>query len=298
MPEARRVNGTVVIAISSVFFAVMAVTARTLAGKVPAAQLSVIRFATGVAGVTLLFLAQRQRPNLARKGLLLLRGLFGGAAVLTYFVAIERLGAAPATVLNYSSPIFASLFARLFLGERPTGVSRIGLALATLGAALVTLSTGELDDPLHPGIGALAGIASAVFGGAAMTVIKKVRHDTDALTVFLAFGVLGTLMSLPVALPAWRPLETGVLLTALLVGVLAIGGQLLFTWGMGHTTAIAGSATTQLVPAIAWVLALGWLHEPVRPLGIIGAVLCVGGVLLGVVPFGLRATRAASPRAP
>jgi hypothetical protein len=67
--------------------------------------------------------------------------------------------------------------------------------------------------------------------------------------------------------------------------LLSIAGQLLFTWGMGFTSATAGSATTQLVPAVAWTLALGWLGEPVTVLGVVGALLCVSGVLLGVVPW-------------
>jgi drug/metabolite transporter (DMT)-like permease len=52
---------------------------------------------------------------------------------------------------------------------------------------------------------------------------------------------------------------------------------------MGHTSATVGSATTQLMPALAWTLAIGWLHEPVAPLAVFGAALCVGGVATGAL---------------
>lgn len=298
MPRVLR-SGTAVIAVSSLFFGLMAVLVRVLAGAVPSTQLTAVRFAVGLAGVGLLFAARRQGPDLRRWRLLLLRGVFGGLAVVTYFFAIERLGAASATVLNYSAPVYAAGFAAWLLGERSGPLARVGLVVATVGAALVALSTGGGAHPLVPDVGAIAGVLSAVAGGAAMTVIRKLRDDTDALTVFFAFCVVGLAMSAPLAAPAWVPLEGRALGLALAIGALSIFGQLLFTWGMGFTTATAGSATTQLVPAVAWALSLLWLHEPVSPLGAVGSLVCVSGVLLGVVPwraaFSAAARRAASP---
>lgn len=263
----------------------MAVLTRLLAGQVPAAQVVAVRFAIGIVGVLLIFAARGRRPNLRQWRLLGLRGLLGGVAVLTYFFAIERLGAAPATVLNYSSPIYAAVFAAWFLGETTSHLRRAGLVLATAGAALVTFSSSRGANPLVPDVGAIAGVLSAVAGGGAMTVIRKLRDDTDAETVFLAFCVVGLAVSAPLAAPAWVPLAGRALGLCVAVGLLSIAGQLLFTWGMGHTSATAGSATTQLVPVVAWVLALGWLGEPANALGVAGALLCVGGVLLGVVPW-------------
>ena len=186
-----RRNGTAIIALSSLFFGLMAISTRLLAGQVPAAQVVSVRFIVGIAGCLALFGLRRKGPRLVQGKLLLARGLFGGVAVLTYFFAIERLGAASATVLNYSSPIYAALFAAWFLGETASGLSRFGLLLATSGAMLVTFSTGSLETPLVPDVGAIAGVISAVAGGAAMTTIRKLRNDTDALTIFFAFCVVG-----------------------------------------------------------------------------------------------------------
>jgi drug/metabolite transporter (DMT)-like permease len=287
-------SGTAVIAISSLFFGLMATMVRLLAGAVPSTQLTAVRFAVGLVGVGLIFLARGKRPNLKRWRLLALRGLFGGIAVVTYFFAIERLGAAAATVLNYSSPVYAAAFAAWFLHERTGPLARVGLLVATAGAALVAFGSGSAANPLVPDVGAIAGVLSAVAGGAAMTVIKRLRDDTDAETVFLAFCAVGLVVSLPLAAPGWVPMEGRALWIALGIGLLSIAGQLLFTWGMGFTTATAGSATTQLVPAVAWVLSLAWLGEPVTPLGAVGSLLCVGGVLLGVVPW--RAALRPAPR--
>lgn len=284
MPK-QPVNGVAVIALSSLFFGLMAVVTRLLAGQVPAAQVATLRFGVGVAGCLVLFALQRRLPRLTQWKMLLARGGFGGLAVITYFYAIERLGAAPATVLNYSSPIYSALFAAWFLGERSTPARRLGLVLATAGAVLVTFSTGSIANPFVPDVGAVAGVFSALAGGAAITAVRKLRDDTDALTVFFAFCLVGFFVCLPIGLLDWRPLTPDTAGLCLAIGVLAIAGQLLFTYGMGFTTATIGSATTQLVPAIAWALSLGWLGEPVTLLGVLGALFCVGGVLLGVVDW-------------
>lgn len=277
-------RGTSVIALASLFFALMAVATRTLAGAVPAAQVSAVRFAVGLAGAVLLLVLRRRGPDLRAWRLLALRGVLGGAAVLTYFFSIEALGAAPATVLNYSSPVFASLFAFLFLKERSSVASRFGLALATLGAGLVAWASGggHGSGRAHT-LGIVAGLLTPVIGGAAMATIRRVRDETDSLSVFLAFCLVGLVMSLPLSLASWVPITSSVAPTLLAVGALGLLGQLLFTWGMGHTTATLGSATTQLVPVLAWILAIGWLHESVSALAVVGAILCVGGVLVGVV---------------
>lgn len=260
----------------------MAVLARTLSAEVPAAELVVIRHAVGLVAMAALFVAQRRRPSTTRPWLLFLRGFLGGGAVLCYFYAIHSLGAAPATVLNYIAPVYAAVWAALFLKERATRLVLVGLVIATVGAVLVTVSTGDFDGRGAPPVGAFAGILAGLFGGAAMATIKAVREDTDSATVFLSFCAVGLLMAAPFAVPQWVPLSGSTLAVALLIGLLAVAGQLLFTWGMGFTSATTGSATTQLVPVFAWVLALGWLHERVTSLAVVGAVLCVGGVLLGM----------------
>ena len=171
----RSLNGVAIIALSSLFFGVMAITTRLLSGIVPAAEIVTVRFAVGALGCALYFLASGTRPGLHQWRLLLLRGGFGGAAVLTYFWAIERLGAASATVLNYSSPIYAAVFAAWFLGEDTTWLKRAGLVLGTMGSILVTLSSAK-GAWFVPDLGALSGVISAVIGGAAMTTIRKLRE--------------------------------------------------------------------------------------------------------------------------
>ena len=278
-----------IIAFASLLFAVMAILTRLLTGKVPSAQIVVVRFIVGLLGVAGVFAARRTRPDLRRWRLLLLRGVLGGFAVLLYFFAIQTLGVGPATMLNYLSPVYAAVFAGVVLKERPGIWLYLGVMLATIGAAFVTAGTGAFEHPLSPGLGALAGLCSGIFSGAAMTGVHALRRTTDASTVFFAFCFFGLLMALPLAVPVWVPLD-GLWGPVLGVGLASFAAQMLYTYGMGFTSASRGSATTQLTPVVTWLLSVALLDEWPRAVTLVGALLCLGGVLLGMV--GSRATSA------
>lgn len=286
MKRRPRLSGVAIIAFSSVPFAMMAVLARSLAGKVPSSQLVAVRFFLGLIGVACLFAFRRAWPDLRRWRLLGLRGVLGGLAVLCYFFAIHRLGAGPATMLNYLSPVYAALFAGVVLKERPGGWLYLGLGLATVGAIAVTAGTGALDHPLQPGAGALAGIAAGILGGGSMTGVHSLRRDTDAATVFFAFCLFGFAIAAPVAWPGWVALDGSTLWRVVAVGALSFCAQMLFSFGMGFTTASRGSVATQLTPVATWVLSVALLQEWPALLTLGGALLCVLGVLISLIPPG------------
>lgn len=262
----------------------MAVLTRTLTGVIPSSQIVAVRFFVGLIGVGVFFAFNRSWPDLRRWRLLLVRGFLGGVAVLCYFFAISHLGVGPATMLNYLSPVYAAVFAGVLLKERPGLWLYFGLGLATLGAILVTAGTGAFDHPLTPGLGAVAGLCSGVFGGASMTGVHALRKDTDASTVFFAFCFVGFAIAVPLSAGSWVPLEGMTLVRVIGIGALSFLAQMLFSFGMGFTSASRGSATTQLVPVTTWMLSVMVLDDWPRPLTLLGAVLCLVGVLVGLVP--------------
>ena len=70
--------------------------------------------------------------------LILLASLFGMGLATTFFVlAIQRAGAGRTAVLMASSPLMALPFSMLWLHERPTRWTFVGLLLATAGIFLV-----------------------------------------------------------------------------------------------------------------------------------------------------------------
>jgi drug/metabolite transporter (DMT)-like permease len=286
------VKGTAFIAVSSMFFAAMAVTARILSKSLSAGQLSGTRFVVGIVAVTGFLFLTKRRLEIRRPMFWASRGLIGGFSAYLYFVSIEHLDVGPATLLNNTSPAFTSVFAYFFLRERMGPHAVMGMVLSMAGAALVGYGTGTPTHPFALGIGFWAGMASAVLSGCAVTIMRSLRRDTDAMTIFYSFCVFGFLWSAPMAIHDWRPLEIGLLAPALLMGVFSLIAQLLYTHGLGFVPAGSGSAVALLVPALSWTVGIFWLGESASALSLFGAALTLLGAFWGSIAAPYLAERA------
>lgn len=293
LPEHWR--GLPLLVVSSFVFALMALFARMLSGQLSVGQVVCARFVTGLVFLAVYYPALRRKPRFGHLGLWSLRGIFGGASVYLYFVCIDRLAVGPAVLLNACWPIYGSIFGFFFLGERVSGHLLGGLVAATLGAGLVIWGTSLETPAISFGVGAWAGMASAVFSGAAVVALRALRNDTDAATVFLSFCAFGLLFGLPFALADWRPITPHTAWLLLGVGVASTAGQMIFTYAMGYVTTALGGVGSQLTPAFSWVLGAFFLAEPVAPLALLGAAVCVGGVLWGTGLLGRLLAPAPDP---
>ncbi|XXF75874.1 DMT family transporter [Myxococcaceae bacterium GXIMD 01537] len=295
VPE--RYRGTPLLVCSSFLFALMALFARQLAGRLSVGQVVCGRFAVGLLFLAVYFPLVGRRPRFGRFSLWAMRGVFGGSSVYLYFVAIDRMAVGPATLLNACWPIYAALLGAFFLRERVTPQVLTGLVVTTAGAGLVIWSTMRDAHALTLGVGAWAGMVSALLSGAAVVCVRALRNETDAATVFLSFCFFGLLFGLPFALADWRPLTWDLVPALLGVGLASAGAQMVFTYAMGYVTAATGGVGSQLTPAFSWVLGALVLGEAVSPLAVSGALVCVAGVLWGTGLLGRVLAPASRPAA-
>ncbi len=269
-------------ALSAVSFALMALAAKMASKTLSGGEIAFIRFA-------LMLLPFVVMPRLARKALayerldlLLYRGIFGGTAVLLYFLAIEHVPVGTATLLNYSSPIFSVLFAALLLGE---GVRRwvvLPAAVAFLGVALVTggLAPGGLF--AHFGRWEAVGLASAVLSGGAVAAIRAARRTESSWAIYGSFTVFGLLTTAPFGILQWRTPNAREWLLLFAVGVTSIAAQLLMTYAYRWVTNVQSGAMAQLTVLIAFALGALLLGEPFAWNQALGCLLTLAGII-GVV---------------
>lgn len=277
---------------SSLLFGLSAVLARLATrGGMNGGQVTLVRFAVGIAAVVGVFLSRPGSFRPRRRWLLATRGGFGGVSALLYFLAIERIPAGEATLLNNTFPIWAVLISLVVLNERPTFHLAVALALASAGVFLV-VGGGGVD--LGLGAGELLAVISGVSGGAAVTSIRALRADTNAPTIFLAFAVGGFLVSIPFAFDGW---PTGLLPYAatLGVGVVAFLAQLFMTEAYGALSVPEAALWQNLTPIASylWALTLG---EAIGWATVLGVLLGVAGIVYGSI-LGHRPREAHSRKA-
>lgn len=266
---------------SAVLFGLMSFIAKLASEGVGGAQMAMIRFAICLLPVVLVPRWRRAAMKWQRTDLLIYRGVFGGLAVLCFFVAIEHIPVGTATLLNYTSPVFAALFAALFAGERATMRVLLPLAVAMCGVALVVSSGGTSTAEAFLGFGwwEAAGLGSGILSGAALVAIRMARRTEGSWPVFVSFSLFGFLSTLPFGVHEWvwpSAREWGLLVA---VGVVSIAAQLAMTHGYRWVDNVTAGVIAQLAVVIATALGVTLLSDPFPLQAAVGTLLAIIGVI-------------------
>jgi len=105
---------------------------------------------------------------------LIARGLFGAGGLICYFYTLQHLQLANAIVIHYLSPIFTTLIAMIFLGERVKGIQWIAFGISFTGVIMVKgFANIELLD-------FMVGVAGAALSGFAYNAIRNMKDKEDA----------------------------------------------------------------------------------------------------------------------
>jgi len=280
--QSRRTVARVELAGSALCFGLMAILARKLTQPdvgFTAGHLAVLRF---VVGAALSLAAFGLIPGLYRPSnyrLLVMRGLSGGAVVVLYFYALAHIPAGEAGILYNVFPVIAVAMSLAIFKERPTVHLWLAILAASLGVVLV-LRQGHLGFGF--GLGELAALAAAVFAAASANAIRAARHTENAATIFFFFCLAGLPVVLPFALSPW-PGGLGPWTLALLMSLLAFGGQLLMSEAYGTLAVSEAAVWLQLLPIVQYLLAVPLLGERATGLGLAGVLITVAGVAYGTV---------------
>ena len=131
--------------LSGLLFVAVTGIVRHLGTDMSPMQAAFIRYAFGLVLMTPLLLRLgargRRRTASRRLGLHALRGLIHGIGVMLWFYAMARIPIAEVTALGFTAPIFTTLGAVLFLGER-LHARRMGAVLVAFGGAMIILRPG------------------------------------------------------------------------------------------------------------------------------------------------------------
>jgi drug/metabolite transporter (DMT)-like permease len=215
-----------------------------------------------------------------RRGLLL-RGVYGGIASVSFFVGIQMTSLTHATLLNYTVVIWGPLFAVFILQERLTGRGMMAIAAGMVGMLLVTR-----PEAGHANLGDAIALLSGVLSGLAVVQIRRLRQGESAYAVFFYFNLLG----LPIALLSTLATHTPLRFPApaqwpllLIVGATSVSAQLLMTYGYRVATAAQGSLITLTSVAFSATLAWQFFGEEITASTVIGGALVLAAALLFAV---------------
>lgn len=168
----------------------------------------------------------------ARIGAYTLRATFGLTAMMLWFWAITLMPLGEAVALSFTAPLFASLAAMVFLGER-MGLRRSIALVAGLVGALIILRPGIIT----LSVPAMLVLTSSLFIACSLTMVKLLSRSESPAAIVTWMGLYLTPLSLIPALFVWRwpSLEESLILIVL--GGLATIGQVAMTRAYAATEA-------------------------------------------------------------
>lgn len=239
---------------STLSFGLMAISIRLASQSLGTTEIAFFRNAIGLAVLLPMVLRPgRPAPRTAHLPHYLVRTLIGLCSMLCGFWAIAHLPLSQAISLSYSTPLFATIAAVFWLGERVHVRRWLAVAAGFIGV-LVILRPGSSQ--FSPGL--LVAVAAAVTSAVVAIQIKQLsRIDPPDTVVFYTY-VFWVPMSLLLALAHWRWPQGITWLWLVGCGVFGTGGQLLWTRALklGEVSALQPVSFMQL-PLV--IVLGGWL---------------------------------------
>jgi drug/metabolite transporter (DMT)-like permease len=273
------------------FIGVAAVSsAAVLIREADAPALVIAAYRLGLAAVPMGGLAlARARRDVSGRGLWMWPVLAGAFLALHFgfwIASLQQTSVITSVVLVTTNPLFVGLASPLVLRERVSRATWVGIAIATVGAALMAA------EDLGDGLGTLAGdfyaLLGAVFGACYLMIGRRVRPQMSWSGYVGIVDVVAAVLLVGSVLVARESFTGYSTKTFLMLGLLALVPQLVghsaINWSLAYVPA-ALVAVAILGEAVgATVLATIVLGEIPSALEMAGALLVLTAVYVALRP--------------
>ena len=224
------------------------------------------------------FLLSKGIPILGtNRKLLVLRGLLGSTSMLLFFIAVHYMPIGSAVALRYIAPIFAAVFAILFLKEKVKPIQWFFFVFSFFGVLVLK----GFDDNIAP-IGLILVLLSSVFSGSVYIVIRKIGLKEHPVVIVNYFLCIAAIIGGVLSIFNWTPLRAADFILLLSLGVFGYFGQVFMTkaFQMGETNIIAPIKYIEVV--FVMIIGAGFLGENYSLYSFIGIAMIITGLLLNL----------------
>lgn len=210
-----------------------------------------------------------------RPGLHLLRAAAGLAAMYCIFYALNHLQLGEAILLSYTTPIFIPLIAYWWIGEAVSLQTRLAIIVGFVGVVLI----------LKPGAGilrtaAIFGVMAGALMALAQVAVRRMSTTEPADRIVFYFSLISSVVSAVPLLWSWQAAPPRIWLVLVIMGLLAVIGQVMMT--NGYRLSPAARIGPIGYANVLFSTLLGWLFWGEIPdsLTWIGAVfICLAGIV-------------------
>ncbi len=265
------IRGIAWMLLTGLMFVAVTGIVRHLGSDMPAIEAAFIRYAIGLALVSpVLIRMLRQPPKPGHLKIHAARGLVHGTAVMLWFFAMARVPVAEVTAIGYTAPIFVTIGAAFFLGERLQARRIAAVAIGLFGVFII-LRPGFQEI----GIGQLAQFAAAPMFAASFIFAKILTDKEDPAMIVGMLSVGCTLTLLPGAILQWRTPTAEELFWLTLTAMFATAGHYTLTRAFKAAPITVTQPISFLQLVWAALLGIVMFNEPVDPFVLLGGAIIV-----------------------
>jgi len=244
--------------------------------NIPAYEIVFFRALVSLVVCYFLILKAGLSPWGNNKKLLILRGLFGTAALIMYFYTLQNMPLASAVTIQYLSPIFTIIIAGIMLKEPPRAIQWLFFIISFAGVVMVKGFDPRISIPEL-----IIGITAAVCSAMAYNFIRKLKDFDHPLVVVFYFPMVTVpIVGIYTAFHWVNPdLTEWVIL--ILIGLATTVAQIFMTKGYQLEKAANVSNYNYLGTVYAIAIGFFMFSETINLLGYLGIFLILFGVIMG-----------------
>ena len=219
--------------LASFFFSLMTVCVKKIDDRIPIYEIVFFRSLFSLIITSFIIKSRKINPWGDNKHLLVLRGVFGTIALLCIFYAIRNMPLNISTVIQYTYPIFISIFAGLFIKEKISKNILIALITGWLGI-LIILNPYQLSN-LNIEIDNMAifvAFVGAISTSLAYITVKKLSYTEDIFIIIKYFPLISIIALSPIVFLNWITPSLYDLIWIMGIGIFTQAGQTFLTFGL------------------------------------------------------------------
>lgn len=213
-----------------------------------------------------------------KRKLLVFRGFAGLISMVLFFQSMNLLPIGTAVSVRYIAPVFAAIFAIIWLQEKIKPIQWLFLAVSFSGVLILKGFDSQVNS-----IGLILALGSAIFSGIVFILIRKIGASDHPVVIVNYFMIIGTIICGILAIPYWKN-PVGVEWFQLLsLGLFGYFGQLYMT------KALQSVATNKIAPLkyleVVFTMLIGimWFNENYTIWSLLGISLIIAGLSLNVI---------------
>ena len=219
--------------LASFFFSLMTVCVKKIDNRIPIYELVFFRSLLSLFITSLIINKKNLNPWGKNKPLLILRGILGTIALVCIFYAIKNMPLNISTVIQYTYPIFISIFAGVLINEKITKNLIIASITGWLGILIILnpyqLSSLNIElDKFTVLIAFLGAISTAL----AYITVKKLSSTEDIFIIIKYFPLISVITLSPIVFFNWVTPNINDLIWIIGIGMFTQAGQTFLTIGL------------------------------------------------------------------